>query len=125
MYVYVWGEVTPLADCPFCRIVRREAPADILYEDDEVVVFKDTNPQAPVHFLVVPRRHIPSLAELSSDDQGLIGHAVYAGQKVAQQEGVLENGFRLVVNCRRQGGQTVSHLHLHVLGGRQMRWPPG
>lgn len=117
--------MTPLADCPFCKIVRKEAPAEFLYEDDRVVVFRDHNPQAPVHYLVVPRKHIPSLADADVVDEDLLGHAMMAVNKVAAMSGISEKGFRLVVNCRRQGGQTVSHLHLHVLGGRQMSWPPG
>ena len=111
--------------CPFCSIVAGEAPAGVLYRDDRVVAFKDTNPQAPEHFLVVTARHIPSLAEVESGDEELLGHALVVARKVAQELGILERGFRLVANCRRQGGQTVPHLHLHVMGGRQMTWPPG
>jgi len=89
------------------------------------VAFKDTNPQAPVHFLVIPRRHISSLAEVGAEDEMLLGHAVYIAGRVAGEQGISDSGFRLVANCRRQGGQTVPHLHFHVVGGRQMMWPPG
>jgi histidine triad (HIT) family protein len=89
------------------------------------VAFQDSNPQAPVHFLVVPLEHIPSLAEVGDEHEEIVGHAVSVATTVARRQGIVERGFRLVVNCRRHGGQTIPHLHLHVLGGRQMTWPPG
>lgn len=111
-------------DCLFCKIVEGKIPAKKIYEDDQVIAFEDINPQAPVHFLVVPKRHIASLSNLTEDDRALVGHMVFTAQKVAREQGC-ENGFRTVFNCNEDGGQTVYHIHLHVLGKRQMTWPPG
>ena len=108
----------------FERIIERDIPADIIYEDDHCVAFRDINPQAPVHFLVVPRRPIPTLDDLEDDDTALAGHLLLVGQKVAAQEG-LSNGYRAVFNCGPDGMQSVPHLHLHILGGRKLKWPPG
>jgi histidine triad (HIT) family protein len=114
-----------MMDCLFCKIAKGEIPAKLLYEDDQVLAFRDINPQAPVHALVIPRRHIATLNELQPADGALIGHMVLTAQQLAVKEGVAESGFRLVANCNGDGGQTVYHIHLHVLGGRGMHWPPG
>ncbi|MCY1275887.1 Purine nucleoside phosphoramidase [compost metagenome] len=111
-------------DCLFCKIVAGEIPARKLYEDDQVVAFHDIGPQAPVHFLVIPRKHIPTLTDLEASDKPLLGHIVHTAQRLAIEQGC-DNGFRVVMNCNDQGGQTVQHIHMHVLGRRQMTWPPG
>lgn len=108
----------------FERIIDRDIPADIIYEDDHCIVFRDINPQAPMHVLVVPRRPIPSLDDLNESDKELVGHLVLVAKQIAADEG-LEDGYRAVFNCGAEGGQSVDHLHLHVLGGRKMKWPPG
>ena len=114
-----------MAECLFCRIARKEIPAKLLYEDDEVVAFEDLNPQAPVHVLVVPRRHIATLNDLSPADDALMGKLSRVAAQVAREKGVAEPGWRSVVNVNREGGQVVFHVHLHCLGGRPMFWPPG
>jgi histidine triad (HIT) family protein len=114
-----------MSDCLFCKIVEQKIPAKVVYEDEKCLAFDDINPQAPTHTLVVPKRHVASLAELNEVDAGLLGHLMLAGAKVARQKGIAEGGYRIVVNTGRHGGQTVFHLHLHVLGGRAMHWPPG
>ncbi|MDJ0696686.1 histidine triad nucleotide-binding protein [Mastigocoleus sp. MO_188.B34] len=111
-------------DTIFGKIIRREIPANIVYEDELALAFKDVNPQAPVHILVIPKKPIPKLAEAESQDGELLGHLLLTAKKVAQEAG-LNNGYRLVINNGNDGGQTVYHLHLHILGGRQMKWPPG
>ena len=107
-------------DCIFCQIVAGNVPAEIVYQDEEAIAFPDINPQAPVHMLIIPRKHIPSLAHLSEAEIPLIGHMVNIANQLAKREGILENGYRLAINCGEQGGQMVPHLHLHLLGGRQM-----
>ena len=111
--------------CVFCAIAAHELPARFVHEDDAVFAIRDTNPQAPVHVLVLPREHIASVAELNSDHGDLWGRMLQVAQDAARADGIVDSGFRLVVNTGRQGGQTVGHLHIHVLGGRQMTWPPG
>ncbi len=108
----------------FSKIIRREVSADIVYEDDLVLAFNDIAPQAPVHILVIPKKPISELAEATSEDHALLGHLLLKAKQVAEQAGV-ENGYRVVINNGSDGGQSVDHLHLHVLGGRQMQWPPG
>lgn len=108
----------------FERICAREIPATLVYEDDQVAAFRDINPQAPVHVLIVPRRVIPRLAEATAGDQALLGHLVLKAAEVARQLG-LTNGYRLVINSGPDGGESVPHLHCHLLGGRAMSWPPG
>jgi histidine triad (HIT) family protein len=108
----------------FDKIIRREIPADIVYEDDWALAFKDINPQAPVHILVIPKKPIPRLADADSEDGVLLGRLLLTVKQVAEQAG-LANGYRVVINTGPDGGQTVYHLHLHILGGRQMCWPPG
>ena len=112
-------------DCLFCRIARHELPATIVLEDEHVVAIRDINPQAPTHVLVLPREHIRSAAELTESHDALWGHMVRIAQRIARDEGIDANGYRLVANVGAHGGQTVDHLHVHLLGGRQMRWPPG
>ena len=107
-------------DCVFCKIVAGEIPSDILYQDDEVIVFRDINPQAPVHLLIIPKAHIASLTELTESQLALMGRMVIVANQLAEKEGVSENGYRVVVNCGKQGGQLVSHLHMHLLGGREL-----
>lgn len=111
-------------DTIFSKIIRREIPADIVYEDDLAIAFKDVHPQAPVHILVIPKEPIAQLADAESKDHALMGHLLLTAKRVAQQAG-LNNGYRIVINTGANGGQTVHHLHLHILGGRQMTWPPG
>ena len=108
----------------FKRIIDKEIPANVVYEDDKCLAFRDVNPQAPVHFLVIPRQEIPSLADASDDDSHLLGHLLSTARRLAMQMG-LEQGYRVVINCGPDGGQSVDHLHLHILGGRQLGWPPG
>jgi histidine triad (HIT) family protein len=111
--------------CVFCRIATRQAPATIVYEDERAVAFRDIAPQAPVHILIIPREHITGPLDISEDREALIGHLVAVAAKVAQQEGLAADGYRLVLNQGRNGGQSVFHLHVHLLGGRRMTWPPG
>jgi histidine triad (HIT) family protein len=111
-------------DTIFGKIIRREIPADIIYEDDIALAFRDVNPQAPVHILVIPKQPLPKLADAESQDHAMLGHLLLTVKRVAQQAG-LSNGYRVVINNGDDGGQTVNHLHLHILGGRQMKWPPG
>lgn len=108
----------------FSKIIRREIPADIVYEDDLAIAFRDINAQAPVHILVIPKKPIPKLADAQPEDQALLGHLLLVAQRIAAQEG-LTQGYRTVINTGEDGGQTVYHLHLHILGGRFMAWPPG
>jgi histidine triad (HIT) family protein len=111
------------ADCIFCKIARGEIPANVIYQDDEFVAFRDIHGQAPVHVLVIPRTHHPTFIDI--DDPELLGRALKVVQTVARQENVHESGFRTVINHKDDGGQTVYHLHIHILGGRFLSWPPG
>ena len=113
------------SDCLFCRIVAKEIPAAIAYEDADVVAFHDVTPQAPVHLLVVPRRHLARISEATAAEVPMIGHLVLVANQLARTLGIAEAGYRLVMNCNAQAGQSVYHVHLHLLGGRPMRWPPG
>jgi len=110
-------------NCPFCRIVRGEIPATVLVDTDDAMVFRDLNPKAPTHVLVIPKRHVATLNE--ADDGVELGNLMRLAARVAADEGIAESGYRVVVNTNDDGGQTVGHLHLHVLGGRHMTWPPG
>jgi len=110
-----------MAETIFSKIIRRELPADIVYEDDEVIAFRDINPQAPVHVLVIPREEIATVNDIKPGHAELIGKMVLAAQKIAADEGIAEDGFRLVINCNRHGCQEVFHVHLHLIGGRQLR----
>lgn len=109
----------------FSKIIRREIPADIVYEDDLVLAFRDINPQAPVHILVIPKEIIPRLSDANPTHHALLGHLMLTVKQIADQEGLAINGYRVVINNGDDGGQTVHHLHLHILGGRAMAWPPG
>ncbi len=114
-----------MTDCVFCRIAAGELEADIVYRDDEIVAFRDLEPQAPVHVLVIPRRHIATLLDTEHGDVALLGRLQRAAIRVAGELGLAASGFRLVTNCLEDGGQAVLHLHLHLLGGRRLGWPPG
>lgn len=114
-----------MSDCLFCRLIAGEIPATIVRQNEHVVAFKDITPQAPTHVLVVPRRHIASLNDLSSDDDALVGEMVRTAASIAKENGHADRGYRTVFNCNADAGQTVFHVHLHLLGGRKMTWPPG
>ena len=107
-------------DCIFCKIAAGEIPSEILYQDGEVIAFPDINPAATTHLLVVPKRHIPTLAHLSEAEIPLIGHMVIIANRLAREHGIAESGYRLVINCGKEGGQVIPHLHMHILGGRQL-----
>ena len=113
-----------MSDCIFCRIVSGNIPAKVVYQDDHTLAFDDINPQAPVHFLVIPKAEIPSLADSGDDDSALLGHLLSTARMLAE-EMRLANGYRVIINCGPDAGQSVDHLHVHVLGGRPMKWPPG
>lgn len=112
-------------DCLFCKMVAGEIKPDTLYEDEHVLAFRDINPQAPVHFLVVPKQHIATLNDLDESHAELIGRMYFAAKKIANEQGIAEGGYRSLINCNSDAGQTVWHVHLHVLGGRTLTWPPG
>ena len=114
-----------MTDCLFCKIIDGKIPAAIVYQDERVVAFKDINPQAPTHVLLVPKRHIATLSELSVEDDQLLGEIVRRAAAIAKARGIAAGGFRTVFNTNRDAGQTVFHVHLHLLGGRSMTWPPG
>ena len=114
-----------MTDCLFCRMVTGEIQPDVVYEDDEIMAFRDVNPQAPTHVLVIPKRHIATTNDLQPDDAGLVGRMVLVAGKVATEDGIDARGYRMLLNCNREAGQSVFHIHLHVLGGRPMGWPPG
>ncbi len=114
-----------MIDCTFCDIIAGKRPGEIVYQDDQIVAFKDINPQAPVHLLIVPRKHIESVLELTPEDQQLVGAMFLRAKELAKQLGLAEKGFRLVVNTGKYAGQAIYHIHLHLLGGRRMTWPPG
>jgi histidine triad (HIT) family protein len=112
-------------DCIFCRIAAGEIQAEIVYEDDQCLAFRDINPQAPVHILLIPRRHIERLDDLDEGQRALAGHLLERVSHIAAREGLAEDGFRTVINCGKQAGQDVFHIHLHILSGRKLTWPPG
>ena len=112
-------------DCLFCRIVAGEIPADVVHQDERAVAFRDINPQAPVHVLVIPREHLESLDEAALKDEALLGHLLRVAARVANEQGLSESGYRTVINTGAGVGQSVFHLHLHVIGGRALAWPPG
>ena len=113
------------SDCIFCRIVAKEIPAKVAFEDDEVVAFHDINPQAPVHVQIIPKKHIARVSEVTEETIPLLGKLVLTANRLAREMKIAQPGYRLVVNCNPGAGQSVYHLHLHLLGGRPMRWPPG
>jgi histidine triad (HIT) family protein len=112
-------------NCLFCRIIAGEIPATKVYEDDQSFAFRDINPQAPMHVLLIPKKHIASLNEVTQEERTVLGHLMWVAPQIAKQEGLSESGFRIVTNTGTDAGQTVWHIHLHVLGGRPMAWPPG
>jgi histidine triad (HIT) family protein len=114
-----------MSDCLFCKMVAGEIQPDVVFEDDEVLAFRDVNPQAPVHVLVIPRSHIATTNDLDADNAHLLGKLYLAAKKIAADEGIAESGYRTVINCNAGAGQSVYHIHLHLLGGRPMGWPPG
>lgn len=112
-------------DCIFCKIIRGEIPADIAFEDEQVLAFNDINPQAPVHVLIIPKEHIPTLNDIKAVHRSYLSAMFTAAQQVALERGIADEGYRLVLNCRELAGQSVFHIHMHLLGGREMHWPPG
>ena len=114
-----------MTDCLFCKVVDGDIPADVVHKTDTVVAFRDINPQAPTHILIVPREHIATINDIADDHQSLIGSLYTVARDVARQEGLVEDGYRVVMNCGEGAGQSVFHIHLHQLGGRDLRWPPG
>lgn len=112
-------------DCIFCKIAKGEIPAEIIYQDELMVAFRDIRPQAPTHLLVIPKEHIATINDLTSKHQELVGKMILCGQKLAREANLDQSGYRLVFNCNENGGQEVYHIHLHLLGGRRMHWPPG
>ena len=109
----------------FLKIINREIPADIVYESDDVLAFRDINPQAPTHILIIPKEHIRTMNDLDPSHSELVGQLSLVARELAEREGIAEDGYRVVMNCNQAGGQAVYHIHLHLLGGRQMGWPPG
>lgn len=114
-----------MSGCIFCKIIERTVPAQIVYEDEFALAFEDINPHAPVHTLIIPKKHIPTLLDVKEEEKHLLGHLVTVAQKIARDKGIAERGFRVLTNCNPEGGQIVFHLHFHLLGGRQMRSPFG
>ena len=114
-----------MGDCFFCKIAKKEIATDLIYENKNIVAFRDINPQAPVHILLIPKLHFSTLNDLMSNDKYLVGNLIYNAAKIAKREGISEQGYRTVFNCNELGGQTVYHIHLHLLGGRKFGWPPG
>ncbi len=114
-----------MSDCIFCKIIAGDIPAEIIYQNDDVLAFRDLNPQAPLHVLVIPKKHIATINDMTAGDAELVGKLYLAAQTIARQEGVADDGYRTVMNCNELAGQTVFHMHLHVLAGRAMNWPPG
>jgi histidine triad (HIT) family protein len=114
-----------MAGCNFCGIVDGKIPAHLVYQDDRVVAFRDINPQAPVHILIIPRKHVAGVLDIAPEDHGLIGAIFKVAATLAREQGIADTGFRVVVNSGSDAGQSVSHLHYHLIGGRRMKWPPG
>ena len=112
-------------ECLFCKIVKGEIPADVVYESDAAIAFRDINPQAPTHVLVIPRKHIATINDIEEEDHALVGSLYEAARAIAKREGFSDEGYRAVMNCNAAAGQTVFHIHLHLLGGRSLGWPPG
>ena len=114
-----------MSDCLFCRIISKKTPAKIIYDDEAITAFEDVNPQAPVHTLIVPKKHLSTTLDIAEEDNELIGRLIRVASRIAMEKGIAERGFRLVMNTNPEAGQSVYHIHLHLLGGRPMRWPPG
>ena len=114
-----------MGDCFFCKIAKKEIATDLIYENKNIIAFRDINPQAPVHILLIPKLHFSTLNDLMSNHKYLVGNLIYNAAKLAKKEGIAKQGYRTVFNCNEWGGQTVYHIHLHLLGGRKFGWPPG
>ncbi|UCE22319.1 MAG: histidine triad nucleotide-binding protein [Candidatus Aminicenantes bacterium] len=114
-----------MEDCIFCKIINKEIPASIVYEDERIIAFDDINPQAPVHVLLIPKEHYPSLNEIPEDKKDVLSHLLLKAREIAREKEIGERGYRIVLNTGRESGQDVLHIHFHLLGGRQMSWPPG
>jgi histidine triad (HIT) family protein len=114
-----------MEDCIFCKIINKEIPASIVYEDERMIAFDDINPQAPVHVLLIPKEHYPSLNEIPEDKKDVLSHLLLKAREIAREKEIGERGYRIVLNTARESGQDVLHIHFHLLGGRQMSWPPG
>ncbi|MBC8496245.1 MAG: histidine triad nucleotide-binding protein [Anaerolineales bacterium] len=114
-----------MCDCLFCKIIAGEIPSEVVYEDEQVTAFRDINPVAPTHILIIPNKHIASINELTPEDESLVGHLFAAAKDLAKQEGIAESGYRLIINVGPHGGQEIYHLHLHLIGGHKMRHPMG
>lgn len=114
-----------MSDCLFCKIRDGEIPADLVYQDDEVLAFNDVNPQAPTHLLIIPKKHLSTVNDVKQEDEVMMGKLFSAAKQIAAEKGLSEDGYRLVVNCNEGAGQTVFHIHMHLLAGRAMTWPPG
>lgn len=113
------------SDCLFCKILDGDVPADIIFESETAIAFRDINPKAPTHVIIIPRRHIPTINDISEDDQAIVGSLYSAARTIADAEGIADEGYRVVMNCNAAAGQSVFHIHLHLLGGRTLGWPPG
>lgn len=114
-----------MEDCLFCKIVNKEIPAELIFEDDRIVAFNDINPQAPIHILIIPKEHFDSLNDVPEEKNDIFGHILARARQIAQNLGIQERGYRIVLNTARDSGQEVFHIHFHMLGGRRMTWPPG
>lgn len=114
-----------MSGCLFCKIAEGDIPAKIVFEDEKVVAFEDISPEAPVHILIIPRKHIPTVLDMTDEDRELVGHMYVVANKIAAEKSLVDDGFRLVTNCKESAGQEVFHLHMHMLGGRKFGWPPG
>ncbi len=114
-----------MEDCIFCKIINKEIPASVVYEDERMIAFDDINPQAPVHVLLIPKEHYPSLNEIPEDKKDMLSHLLLKAREIAREKEIGERGYRIVLNTARESGQDVLHIHFHLLGGRQMNWPPG
>ena len=114
-----------MSDCLFCKIINGDIPADIVYESETALAFRDINPKAPTHVLIIPRRHVSTINDIEPDDEALVGSLFSAARSIAADEGLADDGYRVVMNCNEAAGQSVFHIHLHLLGGRSLNWPPG
>ena len=121
----VGGDYVHKEDCIFCKIIKKQIPCEIIYEDDKVIGFKDISPQAPVHVVIIPKEHVDDLNALSEEQAEVVGHIFIVAKKIAKELSVSESGYRVVTNCGEAAGQSVKHIHFHLLGGRMLQWPPG
>ena len=114
-----------MEDCIFCKIINKEIPASIVFEDEKIIAFNDINPQAPIHILLIPREHFTSLNDILEEKKNILSHLLLKARQIAQEKGIAEKGYRIVLNTEKDSGQEVFHIHFHLLGGRRMHWPPG